>query len=159
MPNPFSVASSLLLLVAAPSAAPTGAPDWNMVSFMIRQQDQQQQQRVTIQVPRVTITNSATIVVRRAPRVIEKKTKDCVKVQDISGFAGVNTQESVDLVLRDGSLLRAKLSRNCPALGFYNGFYVKTNKDQKICAGRDSIRTRAGRSCDVEALKTLELAR
>lgn len=158
MPNPFSVASSLLLLVAAPGAAPTGAPDWNMVSLKIRQQDQQQQ-RVTIQVPRVTITSSATIVVRRAPRVIEKKTKDCVKVQDISGFAGVNTQESVDLVLRDGSLLRAKLSRNCPALGFYNGFYVKTNKDQKICAGRDSIRTRAGRSCDVEALKTLELAR
>jgi hypothetical protein len=159
MPNPFSVASSLLLLVAAPAAAPAGAPDWNMVSFRLQQQDQEQRQRVTIQVPRVTITSSATIVVRRSVRLIEKKSKDCVKVQDISGFAGVNTQESVDLVLRDGSLLRAKLGRNCPALGFYNGFYVKTNKDQKICAGRDSIRTRAGRSCDVEALKMLELAR
>lgn len=156
MPNPFSVISSMLLLVAAPAAAPAGAPDWNAVRIAFQQD---QQQRVTIQVPRVTITSSATIVVRRAPRVIEKKTKDCVKVQDISGFAGVNTQESVDLVLRDGSLLRAKLGRNCPALGFYNGFYVKTNKDQKICAGRDSIRTRAGRSCDVEAFKTLELAR
>ncbi|MCH7862426.1 hypothetical protein ACQKOH_01025 [Sphingomonas sp. NPDC092331] len=155
MPNPFLVASSLLLLVAAPAAAPAGVPDWKAVTLNL----QQEQQRVTIQVPRVTITSSATIIVRRAPHVVEKKAKDCVKVQDISGFAGVNTQDSVDLVLRDGSLLRAKLGRKCQALGFYNGFYVKTNKDQKICAGRDSIRTRAGRSCDVEDFRTLALER
>ena len=155
MPNPFLVASSLLLLVAAPAAAPAGVPDWKAVTLSL----QQEQQRVTIQVPRVTITSSATIIVRRAPHVVEKKAKDCVKVQDISGFAGVNTQDSVDLVLRDGSLLRAKLGRKCHALGFYNGFYVKTNKDQKICAGRDSIRTRAGRSCDVEDFRTLALER
>jgi len=157
MPNPFAVTSSLLLLAAAPAAAPAGAPDWTGASFALQQQGQQQ--RVTIQVPRVTITSSTTIVVRRAPRLIEKKAKDCVKVQDISGFAGVNTQDSVDLVLRDGSLLRARLGRKCQALGFYNGFYVKTNKDQKICAGRDSIRTRAGRSCDVENFRTLSLER
>ncbi|MDH4745375.1 hypothetical protein OMP43_15240 [Sphingomonas sp. CBMAI 2297] len=155
MPNPFLVASSLLLLVAAPAAAPAGVPDWKAVTLSL----QQEQQRVTIQVPRVTITSSATIIVRRAPHVVEKKAKDCVKVQDISGFAGVNTQDSVDLVLRDGSLLRAKLGRKCQALGFYNGFYVKTNKDQKICAGRDSIRTRAGRSCDVEDFRALALER
>ena len=155
MPNPFLVASSLLLLVAAPAAAPAGVPDWKAVTLNL----QQEQQRVTIQGPRVTITSSATIIVRRAPHVVEKKAKDCVKVQDISGFAGVNTQDSVDLVLRDGSLLRAKLGRKCQALGFYNGFYVKTNKDQKICAGRDSIRTRAGRSCDVEDFRTLALER
>jgi hypothetical protein len=71
----------------------------------------------------------------------------------------VNTQDSVDLVLRDGTLLRAKLGRNCQALGFYSGFYVKTNKDQKICSGRDAFRTRSGRSCDVEGFRTLELAR
>jgi len=157
MPNPFLVTSSLLLLAAAPAAAPVGAPDWNGARFML--QDQQQQQRVVIQVPRVTITSSATIIVRRAPHLVEKKAKDCVKVQDISGFAGVNTQDSVDLVLRDGSLLRAKLGRKCQALGFYNGFYVKMNKDQKICAGRDSIRTRAGRSCDVEDFRKLAVER
>ncbi|MBB4096594.1 hypothetical protein [Sphingomonas kyeonggiensis] len=157
MPNPFLVTSSLLLLAAAPAAAPVGAPDWTGARFML--QDQQQQQRVVIQVPRVTITSSATIIVRRAPHLVEKKAKDCVKVQDISGFAGVNTQDSVDLVLRDGSLLRAKLGRKCQALGFYNGFYVKMNKDQKICAGRDSIRTRAGRSCDVEDFRKLAVER
>ena len=106
MPNPLLVASSLLLLAAAPAAAPDAVPDWTAVAGNL-----QDQQRVTIAVPRVTITSSATIIVRRAPHVTEKKAKDCVKVKDISGFAGVNTQDSVDLVLRDGSLLRAKLGR------------------------------------------------
>lgn len=158
MPNPIAVFSSLLLLAAAPAAAPAGAPDWVKVAASI-QQEQQQPERATIQVPRVTITSSATIVIRRAPRIVEKKAKDCVKIQDISGFAGVNTQDSVDLVLRDGTLLRAKLGRACQVLGFYSGFYVKTNKDQKICAGRDAFRVRSGRSCDVEGFRTLELAR
>lgn len=160
MPNPFAVTSSMLLLAAAPAAAPNGAPDWNAVTATLQQQQQQQQQeRVTIQVPRVTITSSATIIVRRAPHLIEKKAKDCVKIRDISGFAGVNTPDSVDLVLRDGTLLRAKLGRSCQVLGFYSGFYVKTNKDQKICAGRDAFRVRSGRSCDVEGFRTLQLER
>ncbi|MEP9357896.1 hypothetical protein [Sphingomonas sp. KR3-1] len=158
MPNPFAVSSSLLLLAAAPAAAPDGVPDWNAVTASIQQQAQQQE-RVTIQVPRVTITSSATIIIRRAPRIVEKKAKDCLKIQDIAGFAGVNTEDSVDLVLRDGTLLRAKLGRDCAALGAYNGFYIKANKDQKICAGRDAFRTRSGRSCDVDGFRTLELAR
>lgn len=154
MANSLLVASSLFLLaVAAPAAAPAAAPDWNGAMAAL------QEQRVTIQVPRVTITSTTIILRSRGPNFVERKSRDCVKIEDISGFAGVNTQNSVDLVLRDGSLLRARLGRDCPALGFYNGFYVKTNKDQKICAGRDSIRTRAGRSCEVEALKTLALAR
>jgi hypothetical protein len=157
MPNPIAVSSSLLLLAAAPAAAPDGAPDWNAATMTLQQQSQQE--RVTIAVPRVTITGSATIIVRRAPSVVEKKAKDCVKIQDISGFAGVNTPDSVDLVLRDGTLLRAKLGRNCMALGFYSGFYVKTNKDQKICAGRDAFRVRSGRSCEVEGFRTLQLER
>jgi hypothetical protein len=159
MPNPFLVTSSLLLLAAAPAAAPVDAPDWNAITVRFQQQAQQQQERVTIQVPRVTITTSATIVIRRAPNIVEKKANDCLKTKDIAGFAGVNTQDSVDLVLRDGTILRAKLGRDCSALGFYNGFYVKTNKDQKICAGRDAFRTRSGRSCDVDAFRKLELAR
>lgn len=154
MPNPIVATSSLLLLAAAPAAVPVAAPDWNAVTASL-----QQQESVTIAVPRVTITGSATIIVRRAPSIVEKKAKDCVKIQDIAGFAGVNAADSVDLVLRDGRLLRAKLGRNCMALGFYSGFYVKTNKDQKICAGRDTFRVRSGRSCEVEGFRTLELAR
>jgi hypothetical protein len=155
MPNPLVAASSLLLLAAAPAAVPDAAPDWTAVTALL----QQQQQRVTIQVPRVTVTSTTIILRSRAPAVTEKKAKDCVKIEDISGFAGVNTPDSVDLVLRNGSLLRARLGRDCPALGFYSGFYVKTNADKKICVNRDAFRSRSGRSCDVEAFKTLVLQR
>jgi len=72
MPNPFLVASSLLLFVAAPAAVPAGVPDWKAVTLNL----QQEQQRVTIQVPSVTITISATIIVLRAPHVVEQKAKD-----------------------------------------------------------------------------------
>lgn len=152
MPNPSFAFSSLLLLFVAP-ASPPEPPSWDDAAKALQQQ-------VTIHVPRVTVTSSTTIILRAARPVtlVEKKANDCVKVENISGFA-VNTADSVDLVLRDGSLLRAKLGRDCPALGFYSGFYVKANKDQKICAKRDSFRSRSGRLCDVEAFKALVAAR
>lgn len=152
MPNPSFAFSSLLLLFVAP-ASPAEPPRWDEAARALQQQ-------VTIHVPRVTVTSSTTIILRtsRPVALVEKKANDCVKVSNISGFA-VNTADSVDLVLRDGSLLRAKLGRDCPALGFYSGFYVKANKDQKICAKRDSFRSRSGRLCDVEAFKALVAAR
>lgn len=149
MPNPLFAASSLLLLIAAPAPVPE-APEWDSAVAAL-------QQRVTVHVPRVTVT-STTIIMRstpRAPAFVEKRTSECVKVDRIAGFAGVSASDGVDLVLKDGSLLRAKLGRNCPALGFYGGFYVKMSEDKKICAGRDAFRTRAGRSCDIEKFAKL----
>ena len=155
MPNPLFAASSLMLLLAAPAAMPA-APEWDSAVAGL-----QQQQRVTIHVPRVTFS-STTIIMRSAPRppaFVEKKAKDCVKVEQIAGFAGVTATDGVDLVLRDGSLLRAKLGRDCPAIGFYGGFYVKANEDRQICAGRDAFRTRSGRSCGVERFRKLVMDR
>ncbi len=155
MPNPLFAVSSLAILLVAPAPAHTG-PEREPLPAMIAQQPQQQQRAMTIHVPRVTIT-STTIILRSAPapRFREKKTHDCVEVKKLAGFAGVNTSDSVDLVLQDGSLLRAKLGRDCPAIGFYQGFYVKANEDRKICAGRDAIRTRSGRTCEVAAFRKL----
>jgi hypothetical protein len=118
-----------------------------------------QQQHVTIHVPRVTVT-STTIIMRstRVTEVKEKKAADCVKVERIAGFT-VNNTDSVDLILNDGSMLRAKLGSECPALGFYQGFYVKPNGDKKLCAGRDSLRSRSGRSCEIQVFKALVAAR
>ena len=151
MLNSLPVAASLLLLLAAPAAS-SAAPDWSRAVEAL-------QQHVTIHVPRVTMS-STTIILRetRAPVMVEKKADDCVKVEKIAGFS-VNTTDSVDLVLKDGSLLRAKLGRDCPALGFYSGFYVKARDDRKICAGRDALRSRSGRSCGVEAFRSLQPAR
>lgn len=152
MLNPLIAASGILLLFAAPASSPE-PPDWDVVAAQF------QQQRVTIHVPRVTV--STTTIIMRTPRpvtLVEKKADDCVKMEDLAGFS-VNRFDSVDLVLKNGSLLRAKLGNDCPALGFYGGFYVKANKDRKMCAKRDTIRSRSGRQCAVQSFAALVPAR
>lgn len=152
MLNPLFAASGLMLLFAAPAVAPE-PPLWHGAITM------RQQQHATIHVPRMTVTRT-TIILRqpRLPPVIERKASDCVKLEKIAGFT-VNTTDSVDLVLNDGSLLRAKLGSECPALDFYKGAYIKPDQDKKLCAGRDSLRSRSGRACAVQAFRTLVVAR
>ena len=68
-------------------------------------------------------------------------------------------QESVDLVLRDNSRVRARLERRCPALDYYYGFYVSPTSDGMICADRDSIRSRVGGECQIDQFRTLRPGR
>jgi hypothetical protein len=152
MLNSPVAAAPLLLLLAAPGPPPA-PPEWSRAAGML-------EQHLTIHVPRVTVTTSATFVVRRSVSVplVEKKASDCVKIEKISGFS-VSANDSVDLLLDDGKLLRVKLGDDCRALGFYSGFYVKPTSDKKICAGRDSLRARSGRSCSVTEFKSLKPAR
>ena len=149
MLNPLvSFAGLLLLLVPASSEQPL-PPD-------LQPSPPGVQQRVTIHVPRVTV-RTTTFIVRRPsppPVLVEKKAADCVEVDKLQGFT-VNHFDSVALVLKDGSLLRARLGKDCPALGFYSGFYVKPQKDKKICAKRDFFRSRSGRSCGIERFSVL----
>ncbi|MGD5652421.1 hypothetical protein QUT03_22665, partial [Xanthomonas citri pv. citri] len=95
-----------------------------------------------------------------APRKIkpikwkERKAKRCVAVSTLA-TASVNDRNSVDLVLRSGDRLRAKLESDCPALDFYSGFYLKPNPDGKICADRDMIFSRSGGQCEITAFRSL----
>lgn len=154
MLNPFIASAALLMLFSAPATAPRpAAPDWSRAVAL--------SQQFVIHVPRMTITRTTTIVTRSrvpapppAPVYVERKTKDCVEMRSIAGF-GITQPDSIDLVLRDGSRLRARLAKSCPSLGFYPGFYVKPNPDGKMCAGRDPIRTRSGGACSVQTFKTL----
>ncbi|RYD88957.1 MAG: hypothetical protein EOP61_32600 [Sphingomonadales bacterium] len=143
---PFAAAS--LLLFFAPFGIVSEAPEWVRALELF-----QQQQHVTVHVPRVTVTT--TFVMRSASvPVREKKADDCVKIDRIAGYS-VNRSNSIDLLLNDGKLLRVNLGDDCPALGFYSGFYVKPTKDKKICAGRDAFRSRSGRSCSIQAFRSL----
>jgi hypothetical protein len=78
----------------------------------------------------------------------------CVPAGQIIG-ATLLGQNSVDLLLRDRSRLRARLESRCPALDFYRGFYVDATADGRICADRDSIRSRAGGACGIDTFRTL----
>ena len=120
-------------------------------------------QHSVIHVPRVTISTTTVITTRsRTPvapppptvAMTEGKATDCIRTQRIVGFV-VTRNDSVDLVLNDGTRMRAKLGNNCPALGFYSGFYVRPNADGRMCANRDTIRARSGASCSIQGLRTL----
>ena len=82
----------------------------------------------------------------------------CVAWTQIAG-AGLLSQDSVDLIFRDNTRVRARLERHCPALDYYNGFYMAATADGLICGGRDSIRARTGGQCQIDRFRTLRAAR
>jgi len=90
------------------------------------------------------------------PRWKERKGPKCVAMRAIAGAALIG-QNSVDLILRDRSRVRAKLESSCPALDYYHGFYVTPTSDGQICADRDPIRSRMGGECGIDKFKALEL--
>jgi hypothetical protein len=84
----------------------------------------------------------------------EERGPRCVPARQIV-HADQLGQESIDLVLRDSTRVRARLESRCPALDYYFGFYVSPNRDGMICADRDSIRTRAGVTCGIDQFRVL----
>lgn len=84
----------------------------------------------------------------------ERKGPKCLHPRTISGAAHIG-QRSVDLVLRTGARIRARLGSSCPALDYYSGFYLRPGEDGLICADRESIRSRAGGECEIDAFREL----
>jgi hypothetical protein len=88
------------------------------------------------------------------PAYRERKGPKCIDASRIGG-AAVTAPDSVDVMLRGGERLRARLEDECPALDYYSGFYVRPGADGKICADRDSIRTRSGGDCQIDRFRVL----
>jgi hypothetical protein len=84
----------------------------------------------------------------------ERKGPKCIAVESIRG-AMVSGRDGVDFLLPHRKRVRAKLADDCPALDFYDGFYVSPEEDERICARRDSIRSRVGGSCRIERFREL----
>ena len=86
---------------------------------------------------------------------IEWKEKSGPKCIPAGALAGAQvSREGVDLLLRGGRRVRAKLGR-CPPLDYYSGFYVRPGPDGRVCQDRDSIRVRSGASCEIDVFRTL----
>lgn len=84
----------------------------------------------------------------------EKKGPKCIAIGDILAAAVVE-RSSVDLVLRGGFRMRARLAANCPGLDYYSGFYAVPSSDGRLCADRDVIRDRAGGECEIDKFRQL----
>jgi hypothetical protein len=78
----------------------------------------------------------------------------CISVKKIQG-AFLSGNDHVDFILEGRKLLRASLEENCPALDFYEGFYLSSN-DEKVCARRDVVRSRMGGSCAIDRFMELK---
>lgn len=77
----------------------------------------------------------------------------CLPVSTIAGAALAGT-DGIDFVLRNRQRVRAKLDDDCGGLDFYDGFYVQP-QDRRICARRDSISSRVGRTCEINRFRML----
>jgi hypothetical protein len=83
---------------------------------------------------------------RRGPR--------CVPARAIAGAARMR-RDSVDLILRNRSRIRVRLGSACPALDYYQGFYLTPGDDGLVCSERESLRSRVGGQCEIEAFSLL----
>ena len=82
---------------------------------------------------------------------IEKKGPKCIGTEQLAG-AMWSGPSSIDFVLRDRSRIRAVMDDECPALDFYRGFYLQPD-DERICAKRETIRSRVGGTCRIERFR------
>jgi hypothetical protein len=86
----------------------------------------------------------------------EHKGPKCFPTAAIRGalLSGSEELNQVDFLLGNHRRIRADLDEDCPALDFYRGFYLQL-EDDRLCAGRDAIRSRMGGSCTIERFTLL----
>ena len=141
----WSAAALVLAALGSVPDEPNAAAPMQFAQLSIRQQ-------VLIRVP---------VRVRPSPHKPdpfewkESKGRKGIPAPLIAGATALR-QKSFDLILKDNSRIRANLDRSCPALDYYYGFYISPDEDGKICADRDSIRSRVGGECEIDSFKTLK---
>jgi hypothetical protein len=134
---------ALLLSTNPPSGA--GQPS-RVTSVQIIQMERRTIIRVPLGRPR-----------RPAPLTLwrERRGGRCLDSTRVAG-AAITPDGAVDFVLRGGKRMRAWLESECPALDFYQGFYVKPDGEGMVCAGRDAIHSRSGGECQIDRFRRLE---
>ncbi|UNU45039.1 hypothetical protein EAO27_09040 [Sphingopyxis sp. YF1] len=169
------MAAALLLVAAAPAAdaeVPSAAPESLTAILPLPESADAPwfqvviEQQLIIRVPaqRSSLTNFAASPgpaprVREMPVVWkEKKGPKCVAMRNIMGMQAVQ-RDSIDLITRQKQRLRAQLNRGCRALDFYAGFYMKENKDGRLCEDRDEIHARTGAKCEIDKFRLMVAVR
>lgn len=109
-------------------------------------------QRIIIRVPRMPERAYRTSVSSPTIEWRERRSERCVPLARIAAVT-LTTPQSVDLLIDDGTRLRAHFAADCPSLDFYAGVYIRSNKDGRLCAKRDIVRARSGRQCPIRVFK------
>jgi len=145
---------SLLTLAAALIALGTGAPAPRDATALARDDDAVELAQLSFRSHVVVRVQTTQLAMVPLASLREKKGPKCIAMNDILAAAVVE-RSSVDLVLRGGFRIRARLAPHCPGLDYYSGFYVVPSSDGKLCASRDVIRDRAGGECEIDKFRQL----
>lgn len=112
--------------------------------------------RVIIRVPRLQPAGAGRNTAAAPRKFSEKKANKCYSMAQIVGFRdSMGKNESLELLARDGSLIRAYLGDGCLAREFYAGAYVDRASDGNICEDRDIIQARTGAQCEIEKFRLM----
>lgn len=84
----------------------------------------------------------------------ESRGPRCIARAQIAA-AKISGPGKVDFILRDRTLIRARLRNSCPALDYYSGFYLQRTADDNICRDRDAVHARSGGECQIDAFRKL----
>ena len=84
----------------------------------------------------------------------EKKIGKCLWVDRLGG-SRPGPDRTLDLLTRDGILIRAYLGDGCLAREFYAGAYMERSLDGKLCVDRDVLHARTGAKCDIDKFRLL----
>ena len=115
-------------------------------------------QRVIIRLPSQNVAPSNFGTAREskaAPvRYKEQKIGKCLWIDKLAG-SRPGPDRSLELVTRDGVLIRAYLGDGCLSREFYAGAYMERPYDGKLCVDRDLLHARTGAKCEVDRFRLL----
>ena len=109
-------------------------------------------QRVIIRIP----PKPAPAAGKRSEPVESKEEKigKCLLMDRLIG-ARPGPKESLEIMTRDGNVIRAYLGNGCLAREFYAGAYVERSADGKLCIDRDLLHARTGAQCEIDKFRLL----
>lgn len=114
-------------------------------------------QRVIVRLPSQPMPATANALKKTAAEVIrykEQKIGKCLWIDKLAG-SRIGTKQSLELLTRDGVLIRAYLGDGCLAREFYAGAYMERPYDGKLCVDRDLLHARTGAKCEVDRFRLL----
>ena len=114
-------------------------------------------QRIIIRLPSPASAPAAVGAQRQSVAKLkykEKKIGKCLWVDRLGG-SRPGPDRTLDLLTRDGILIRAYLGDGCLAREFYAGAYMERSYDGKLCVDRDVLHARTGAKCAIDKFRLL----
>lgn len=114
-------------------------------------------QRIIIRLPSPVSAPAAVGAQRQSVAKLqykEKKIGKCLQVDRLGG-SRPGPDRTLDLLTRDGILIRAYLGDGCLAREFYAGAYMERSLDGKLCVDRDVLHARTGAKCEIDKFRLL----